>query len=145
MLHFKYTEDVHSSIYEDSLLIRQSVFISEQHVNPAIEIDDKEKDCVHLVAYNQQEKAVATARLFSLSPSSFKIQRVAVVKELRGKKYGNAIMKKIEEIAKEKHIKKLVLGAQNYAIPFYEKLGYSPEGEEYEEAGILHRHMKKNI
>ena len=145
MLHFKYTEDVHSSIYEDSLLIRQSVFISEQHVNPAIEIDDKEKDCVHLVAYNQQEKAVATARLFPLSPSSFKIQRVAVVKELRGKKYGNAIMKKIEEIAKEKHIKKLVLGAQNYAIPFYEKLGYSTEGEEYEEAGILHRHMKKNI
>ena len=35
--------------------------------------------------------------------------------------------------------------AQESAIPFYQKLGYSLEGEPFMEAGIPHRTMRKTI
>jgi predicted GNAT family N-acyltransferase len=37
----------------------------------------------------------------------------------------------------------VVLGAQLTAVPFYEQLGYAPEGEVFLDAGIPHRTMKK--
>ncbi|UJF15151.1 GNAT family N-acetyltransferase [Jeotgalibaca sp. MA1X17-3] len=143
MLTFDYTLDTNSPIYKDSLQIRRTVFISEQHVDPAIEIDEKESLCIHLVAYNPLKKAVATARLYPVSSTILKIQRVAVLREERKKRYGEELMQQIELIAREKEYTTLILGAQNHALPFYERLGYSIIGEEYEEAGILHHDMEK--
>lgn len=145
MLTFDYTDDTQSPIYKDSLQIRRTVFISEQHVDPKIEIDEKEDLCVHVVAYLDSGKAIATARLYPLSPTTFKIQRVAVLKEERGKHYGEQLMKQIELIAREKKVTTLALGAQNHALPFYKRLGFYVVGEEYEEAGILHHDMEKSF
>ncbi len=33
------------------------------------------------------------------------------------------------------------LGAQTHAVPFYERLGYAAFGEEFDDAGLPHRHM----
>lgn len=143
MLTFASTVDTQSPIYKDSLQIRRTVFISEQQVDPTIEIDEKENQCIHLVAYNPLGKAIATARLYPLSQTALKIQRVAVLKEERRKHYGEELMQQIEQIARDKKFTTLVLGAQNHALPFYERLGYSIIGEEYEEAGILHHDMEK--
>lgn len=143
MLTFETTKNIDSQIYLDSLSIRRKVFIEEQHVDPAIEIDEKEAACTHIVGYNDMEQPIVTARLYPLSLHAYKIQRVAVLKEYRGKHYGQEILAKIDDIAQREGIKNLHLGAQNQAISFYEQLGYVIDGEEYEEAGILHHDMKK--
>lgn len=143
MLIFETTKNIDSQIYLDSLSIRRKVFIEEQHVDPAIEIDEKEAACTHIVGYNDMEQPIVTARLYPLSLHAYKIQRVAVLKEYRGKHYGQEILAKIDDIAQREGIKNLHLGAQNQAISFYEQLGYVIDGEEYEEAGILHHDMKK--
>lgn len=143
MLTFETTKNIDSQIYLDSLSIRRKVFIEEQHVDPDIEIDEKEAACTHIVGYNDNQQPIVTARLYPLSSHAYKIQRVAVLKEYRGKHYGQEILAKIDDIAQREGIKNLHLGAQNQAISFYEQLGYVIDGEEYEEAGILHHDMKK--
>jgi predicted GNAT family N-acyltransferase len=54
-------------------------------------------------------------------------------------------MNKIEEYAKSKGISTLKLNAQTHAIPFYSQLGYETVSEEFMDAGIPHKTMKKSI
>lgn len=145
MLTFKHTMNTDSQIYKDSLDIRRHVFIEEQQVDPSIEIDEKEEQCIHVVGYDGSSRAVATARLYPLSPTALQIQRVAVLKQQRKKHYGRQLMKHIEEIAAQKQINKMILGAQNHALLFYQSLGFHVIGKEYEEAGILHHDMEKSL
>lgn len=145
MLTFMQTADIESPIYRDALELRLQVFVNEQHVSPAIEVDEKESSCLHVVGYDEKRTPVATARLYPLSAEDYKIQRVAVMKTERGKHYGQQLMKEVERIAHEAGAKRLVLGAQNQALPFYEKMGFKVFSEEYEEAGILHHDVEKMI
>jgi predicted GNAT family N-acyltransferase len=39
----------------------------------------------------------------------------------------------------------VVLSAQTYAVAFYERLGYTAYGEEFDDAGIPHRWMRKKL
>lgn len=50
-----------------------------------------------------------------------------------------------EEFAKKNNGKRMILGAQTQAIPFYESLGYTVFGEEYLDAGIKHFDMEKEF
>ena len=52
-------------------------------------------------------------------------------------------MHALEEHAKENEMKKIVLNAQTYAIPFYEKIGYVITSPEFMDADIPHRAMEK--
>ena len=52
-------------------------------------------------------------------------------------------MEYIESVARAQGFVRLDLGAQCYAIPFYEKLGYQTEGDIYLDCAIEHRHMHK--
>jgi len=38
-----------------------------------------------------------------------------------------------------------VLGSQTHAIGFYERLGFTPFGPEYDDAGIPHRDMRRAL
>lgn len=145
MLRFEQTTDIESPIYRDALEIRLNVFVNEQNVSPAIEIDEKESSCIHVVGYDENNNPVATARLFPLDKKNYKVQRVAVLLTERGKQLGKLLMEEMEVIAREDGAKRIILGAQNQALSFYEKLGYTIFGEEYEEAGILHHDVEKRI
>lgn len=82
---FKQTSHLNSSVYTDALSIRETVFINEQNVDKSEEIDALENQCIHVVAYKNLIP-VATARLHPKDDNVGKIQRVAVLKEFRGKK-----------------------------------------------------------
>ncbi|WP_373712125.1 GNAT family N-acetyltransferase [Jeotgalibaca porci] len=145
MLRFERTTDIESPIYRDALEIRLTVFVNEQNVSPAIEIDEKESSCIHVVGYDHNHNPIATARLFPLDKENYKVQRVAVLLSERGKQLGNLLMNEMETIARENGAKRIILGAQNQALPFYKKIGYTVFGDEYEEAGILHHDVEKMI
>ena len=74
-----------------------------------------------------------------------KIRQVATHPSYQGKGLGTLLNKKTEEILIENGIKKVVLHARINAVPFYEKLNYRIEGESFEEVGIKHFRMFKNI
>lgn len=126
--------------YPLSREIREEVFVREQEYPIELEFDEADETCWHLVL-TDNEKAVATARLLKLSEGVFKPGRIAVLKEYRGKNIGAELLTLIIEKAKEMGAKELHIGAQTYAVGFYEKFGFKTTGEEYMDEHIPHINM----
>ncbi len=126
--------------YPLSREIREEVFVKEQEYPIELEFDEADENCWHLVL-TDNEKAIATARLLKLSEGVFKPGRIAVLKEYRGKNIGAELLTLIIEKAKEMGAKELHIGAQTYAVGFYEKFGFKTTGEEYMDEHIPHIDM----
>ena len=130
--------------HDDAITVRKKVFVEEQGVPLHLECDAEDASATHFIMYEGNEP-VGAARLRSIENDAAKIERVCILQDQRGKKLGALIMKEMERHAISIHMKKLKLHAQSYAIPFYEKLGYSVTSPEFMDAGIPHRAMEKNI
>lgn len=134
---------------ERGLEIRRIVFIEEQGVAKDLELDGLEADCVHFLVWPgdeaQVEAAVGTARLWIDSEGRAKAQRVAVLAAARGSGAGRALMRAVEAQAAAGGHASLHLGAQVSAMPFYERLGYRPYGDAFDDAGIPHRMMRLDL
>jgi predicted GNAT family N-acyltransferase len=127
--------------------LRMLVFVEEQRVPVDEELDIDDVTATHFLvracksAFDEPGLIVATARLVDKGNGIGKIGRVAVVPGYRRKGLGAGLMQFIERYARVHHFRCLVLEAQCYAIPFYEKLGYIAEGAIFLDANIEHRNM----
>ncbi len=77
-MHIAQTKDTLSDIYLASLKIRNQVFVKEQGVPLALEVDENEALAVHFVLYDDDNEAVATLRFLPISDHEVKLQRMAV-------------------------------------------------------------------
>ena len=123
-------------LQQDAKLIRELVFISEQNIPEQDEWDDQDAISQHFVVYNQNQP-IATARLLANNS----VGRVAVLKAYRGQGIGRLIMLEIIAYAQAQKRPSLQLSSQVHAVSFYEKLGFSIQGDEYDECGIPHIEM----
>lgn len=139
---------------QDALQIRRAVFMDEQGVSEAEEMDGLDGACVHFLAREKhaaneprEARAIGCARLRPLADGSAdaKVERVAVRAELRGRGLGGAIMAAVEAEAARRGWTRLLLHAQLRAARFYQGLGWRPSGSDFEEAGIPHRRMTKSL
>lgn len=120
--------------------LRRIVFIEEQGVSEADEVDDKDDDAIHLLAKLNGEP-VGSARLLVLGDVG-KIGRVCVLAAARRTGLGATIMQAaVERFRTVPGVKKVKLGAQTHALGFYERLGFVAIGPEFDDAGIPHREM----
>lgn len=133
------------SIYEDALDVRKAVFVEEQGVDPEIEVDEHDETAIHLAAYDENGEPVGAGRFRTLDDRTGKVERIAVLADYRDEGLGRAIMGRIEEIAREEGVDRLVLHSQTRAAPFYARVGYEQVGEEFEEAGIPHVEMRTEL
>lgn len=134
MLTIALTDDVRAC-----LALRRTVFIEEQNVPEHDELDGLDDVALHVLATD--DKPVGCARIL-IKDDEAKIGRVCVLPSHRGTGLGAQIIRQCIEIAKEKGAARVVLGAQTHALGFYEKLGFVPFGEVYDDAGIPHRDME---
>ena len=130
--------------------IRDLVFCKEQKVSKEIEFDGLDEFCDHYLAKINQ-LPIGTARIRKEKKGTFKIERMAILKEYRKKGVGKAIMKEIlkhylnlNKVNKNK-VNNLLLNSQIEAKDFYKKFGFVEVGEEFIEANILHIKMTYNF
>lgn len=128
---------------QDALSVRKTVFVQEQQVPEEEEIDQYDDTATHFVQYDG-ETPIGAGRFRTLDGIG-KVERICVLKDKRKTGAGKMIMQKIEEYAKEYDIPSLKLNAQTHAIPFYSGLGYQIISDEFLDAGIPHRTMKKDL
>ena len=129
---------------ETCLRLRWTVFVEEQGVRPSLEVDDHDrKDAVHAVVL-WDGVPCATGRFIFEKPGLAKIQRMAVVDDVRKRGVGRRLLAFLEEEARRRGASRFMLWAQTYARPFYEKAGYAAEGEQFDDAGIPHIAMCKD-
>jgi ElaA protein len=109
-------------------------------VSEADEVDDKDDEAIHLLA-TQSGKPVGSARLLVMGETG-KIGRVCVLAEARGTGLGaNLMQAAVTRFRSVPGVTKVKLGAQTHALGFYERLGFTAIGPEFDDAGIPHREM----
>lgn len=124
--------------------LRRVVFIDEQGVSEADEVDGLDGRAIHLLAWDG-DCPVGTARLL-VKGAVGKIGRVCVLPEVRGSGLGAALIgAALEVLRRQPGVAEAHLGSQSHATGFYEKLGFVAEGEEFLDAGIPHRHMRRAL
>jgi YbgC/YbaW family acyl-CoA thioester hydrolase len=122
----------------DAGRIRTEVFVREQRIPAELEWDEADATAVHAVAYNRLGQPVATGRLLPASEGVAKIGRMAVHQVLRGSGLGAQVLRALAAEARRRGDRGIELHAQRSAQAFYARLGFAPQGEPYEEAGIPH-------
>ena len=124
--------------------IRKAVFVQEQAVPLELEMDEYDEVATHFLLREAEGTPLATARLLDKHGLA-KIGRVAVVQEARGQGLGLLLMQFVVGEAEKRGFTEAVLDSQTYAIPFYERLGFTAEGEEFDGAGIPHFLMRRTL
>lgn len=128
----------------DAFAVRHAVFVEGQGVPEQRERDGNDDDAIHFVA-SEDGETVGTARLREYDAGTGKVERVAVVQSRRGEGWGRRIMDAVEREASERGFTELVLHAQTDVEGFYHRLGYRTVSDEFEDAGIPHVEMEKEL
>ncbi len=140
-----------------AFLVRTDVFVTEQGVPADLELDELDEVADHFVAYDGPglQRAVGAGRLVVEDPG-FEgadpalgqvghLGRLAVRPETRGTGLGVDLVRAIEARAVERGLRVVALSAQTHALGFYERLGYSAYGPEFDDAGLPHRWMSRPL
>ncbi len=141
--HIRVFEITDRSQMEQAWTIRRLVFVQEQHVPEELEMDAEDAHALHALALDGNVP-VGCGRMVT-HDGYVKIGRMAVLCERRGQGIGRSILAFLMDLARQRGFQRAVLHAQLTAEGFYLKNGYVPEGEVFEEAGIAHRRMFREL
>ena len=141
-LDIKFTQNDREML--SCLSLRRTVFIEEQNVPENEEVDGDDPNCDHILL-TISDDPVGAARL-KYYDDFVKVQRVCVLKNYRGQGIGSNIINFIiKHIERNDICNSVRLGSQIHALEFYKGLGFVEFGEEYLDAGILHKDMEYQI
>ncbi|WP_430404338.1 GNAT family N-acetyltransferase [Fluviicola sp.] len=100
------------------------------------ERNDGDENGIHF-ALVDGKKLIAVARLDHVDQAICQARFVAVESDLQGKGYGREIMTALENKAERLGYSTMILHARDYALAFYEKLGYTLVGPSYKLFDVL--------
>jgi ElaA protein len=126
--------------------LRNEVFVVEQNC-VFQDADDKDQRCYHLAGYKDNQLA-AYARLVpsGISYKQISIGRIITSPAFRKSGAGKALMQKAIDYAFQLFgTQPIKIGAQLYLKKFYESFGFVQEGEVYDEDGIDHILMVREV
>jgi predicted GNAT family N-acyltransferase len=139
-----------------ALAIRHEVFVREQSVPVAEERDAADDTAIHILAV-LGGVPVGTGRLVVEPPDYLAawnvpeagplghLGRIAVLPAQRGTGVGAALVVALEGLARTEGLSITVLSAQVSALAFYERLGYAVVSDVFDDAGIPHRWMLRDV
>ncbi|MYV57269.1 GNAT family N-acetyltransferase [Streptomyces sp. SID3212] len=139
---------------EACFAVRKEVFVVEQGVPEDLEYDGRDDDAIQVLAVRDDGLPLGTGRLLygpaaadrtGGDPSVGALGRLAVNRDARGRGLGAALVRAIEDAARERGLTAVDLHAQTHALGFYERLGYEAYGPEFLDAGIPHRSMRRAL
>ena len=132
---------------EGAFSLRIRVFVGEQGVPADIEVDEADTDpgTVHAVAVHNGV-IIGTGRLLpDVDGKGPHIGRMAVERDRRRDGIGGQVLNFLEEQGRARGFRQVTLHAQEYVKSFYAGHGYREVGDIFEEAGIPHREMVKEL
>lgn len=104
----------------------------------------QEKDDVLMGAF-EDDKILGCCLLTKVDDKTIRLRQMAVPNNMQGKGIGRALMIFAENIARDLGYKVLLMHARKTATGFYEKLGYTISGNEFEEVTLPHYVMEKSL
>lgn len=124
--------------------VRNEVFVNEQGFNIEEEFDSNDEISTHVVA-NLNNEPIACARLFVKDADTFVIGRICVLKPYRMYGLGYTVISLLEEEARKKGAKKIIINGQLRLQDYYGRIGYIVNGEIYQDGNIPHIPLIKTL
>jgi len=103
---------------------------------------------VFAVALDADDRVIGAARLLPVAGDPLRqIRQVAVAHDAHGNGLGRRLLLELERVALEQGARELWLNSRDSAYGFYERLGFTKDGAEFESelTGILHTCMRKRV
>lgn len=129
------------------LALRSDIFVVEQHC-PYLDPDGKDIFALHLLGIASDDSLVAYLRLFP--PTDIEnylvFGRVVTARSARSKGYGKKLIQELLTYCDDNFPGiSIKCSAQYYLKQFYENFGFKVCGKVYEEDGIPHIAMERNL
>lgn len=128
-----------------AMAVRDEVFCVEQGVPRQEEIDERDAEAAHVVALAPEERLVIGTLRLLVDADRAKVGRVAVEREWRHRGIASRMLDLALAGARERGCAQARLAAQLTATELYEKAGFAVESEPFQEAGIAHVWMARQL
>jgi predicted GNAT family N-acyltransferase len=134
---------VGSPRFESAWHLRQRVLLDPFGIDHDLARSD-DIAALHMGLFHGDE-CVACLMLVPRSLGTVQMRQVAVTPELRRQGMGRILTTQAEHIAQELGHERLIAHARDSALPFYLALGYVAVGGWFEEVGIPHQKVEKDL
>jgi predicted GNAT family N-acyltransferase len=130
---------------EGAIAVRERVFVGEQGVPVEEELDGRDDEALHLVALEPDgERVIGTLRLL-FDGETVKVGRVAVEPEWRRQGIAARMLEAALAEARRRGARRARLASQLEVVALYEQAGFAVESGVFEEAGIPHVWMGREL
>jgi GNAT superfamily N-acetyltransferase len=138
--------DFGSTRYDELVELRYKVLLEPLGLKFLDSHRDKEINYLHIGCIdNLDDNLIGGMMLVPLENDTIRLMQVAVYDRYQGTGIGKKLVAHAEKRAIESGYKKLVMHAMLNVVGFWEKLGYTQEGDIFEEKGITFAKMVKQI
>ncbi|MGQ9545972.1 MAG: GNAT family N-acetyltransferase [Dehalococcoidia bacterium] len=124
--------------------VRREVFVHEQGIGEEIVFDELDGQALHAVV-KDGERVIGSARVRFLGNNEAKLERMAILEGYRRKGIGREMLLFLDAVLKDKQVHRVSIHAQLEVVPFYKSCGFKQVGLPFEEAGIQHLKMRKQL
>jgi predicted GNAT family N-acyltransferase len=128
-----------------ALALREDVFCGEQGVTLEGDRDGLDAEAVQLVALADDGEVIGTCRLLIEPGGTARFARLCVRADARGTGVGAALLDAAEAEARAADARRIGMHAQTGALSLYRRAGFRPYGERFDEEGIEHVGMEKDL
>ena len=130
--------------YEQMVALRYQILRQPLGLGFTQEELEQEKNHILIAAFDD-DNMLGCCMLTNVNNQTLKIRQMAVQNNLQGKGIGASLMSFVENLARDKGYRCLVMHARDSAIGFYEKFGYKVFGDQFIEVGLPHHLMEKKL
>ena len=130
--------------YDAAIALRREVFVVEQGVTEAEDLDGRDPEATHFVAVDDG-RVIAACRVLEGRDGTILFGRLVVAADRRREGVASLMLAQAETWARTHGGRRISLSAQTAAQTLYEQAGYRQRGEPYVEARIEHVWMDKDL
>lgn len=131
--------------YKQMVMLRLQILRQPLGLSFSEEELEKEKNDILIAAFDDDDMLGCCMLTHLNNNHTIRMRQMAVQNNLQGKGIGASLMWFVENLARDKGYKCLIMHARLSAIGFYEKFGYKVSSDQFLEVGIPHHVMEKMI
>jgi predicted GNAT family N-acyltransferase len=127
-----------------ALSLREEVFVAEQNVPLEADLDGLDAEAIQLVAVGPGGEVVGTCRIV-MEHAEARFGRLCVRRSARGRGIAQSLLRAAEAEARGAGASSMALHAQTGALELYRRAGYTATGAPFDEEGIEHQRMWREL
>lgn len=131
---------------EEYFRLRHEVFVQEQNIFPETDVDQYDRDAVHIVAIEESTgKVVGAVRCYKKEEDTWFGGRLGAAPAYRNGQVGPSLVRLAVKAVKSKGCKKFLAYIQPQNVKFFERLGWKAVGEPAVYQGLPHQLMEADL